>query len=435
MLVASAAIASCGSHRASTASTSPLLDPEMCASCHADHYRAWSGSMHAYAGDDPVFVAMNARGQRETGGALGTFCAQCHAPMAVRLGLTTDGTNLASLPAKVRGVTCFVCHSVDDVRGTHDAPLDLASDGVMRGGIVDPIANDVHGSTYSPLHDRTRASSASLCGSCHDVTTAANVDVERTFAEWRGSIFARDDGVHLRTCGNCHMPATDGVAAPGGPTRRVHDHAMPGVDMALIAFAEADAQRRAVQSNLDPAIAARLCVAVEGAALRVSLTLDNASIGHDWPSGASHNRRAWAEIVAYAQGAQIFARGVVADGASPPLEGDVFVLRERLFDAHGADARFMWQAAQIGVVSLPPKIADVGDPMFDRSLTRSWVVDMAADRVTARVRLTPMGFDVLDDLVASGDLDPSLRAAMPTLTLRATQIEWTRDRGVPSCIP
>ena len=29
---------------------------------------------------------MNKRGQRETNGALGTFCLKCHAPMAVALG-------------------------------------------------------------------------------------------------------------------------------------------------------------------------------------------------------------------------------------------------------------------------------------------------------------------------------------------------------------
>src|SRR5580704_15418114 len=68
-----------------------LLDPTQCQGCHPDHYREWSGSMHAYAGDDPVFVAMNARGQRETKGALGTFCVRCHAPIAAALGATSDG--------------------------------------------------------------------------------------------------------------------------------------------------------------------------------------------------------------------------------------------------------------------------------------------------------------------------------------------------------
>src|SRR5438309_2212696 len=51
-----------------------LLDPQTCATCHEGYVRDWSGSMHAYASDDPVFVAMNARGQRETKGALGNFC-------------------------------------------------------------------------------------------------------------------------------------------------------------------------------------------------------------------------------------------------------------------------------------------------------------------------------------------------------------------------
>src|SRR5512139_748991 len=69
-----------------------LQDPATCMECHPQHYQQWSGSMHAYAAEDPVFVAMNARGQRETQGKLGTFCLACHAPMAVALGLT-NGEN------------------------------------------------------------------------------------------------------------------------------------------------------------------------------------------------------------------------------------------------------------------------------------------------------------------------------------------------------
>ncbi len=442
-LVVASVAASC-SHRgaspAPSASDDPKLDPATCGGCHAEQFRAWSGSMHAYAGDDPAFVAMNARAQRETNGAIGSFCVQCHAPMALRLGLTTDGTNLASLPAKLRGVTCFVCHSVDEVRGTHDAPLHFATDGAMRAGIADPIATDAHPSVYSALHDRERVDSAQLCGSCHDVQTPAMVDAERTFAEWRGSIYAHDDPQHRRACGSCHMPASDGVAAnvPGAPIRRVHDHAMPGVDVALGPFAETDAQRKAVQSMLDPAIVARLCVKPAQAKLSVELTLDNRGIGHDWPSGASHDRRAWAEIVAYAGSQMIFQSGVVAEGQSITLLADpaLWLLRERLLDARGGDARFLWQAASFDVASLPPKVTDVAsDPSFDRSVTKSWLVDATADKITARVRIVPIGLDVIDDLVASGDLDPSLRAKVPVFTLRSTVLEWSADRGLPSCVP
>src|SRR5688500_7999428 len=42
-----------------------LKDPDTCKTCHEKHYREWSGSMHAYASDDPLFLAMNERGQRQ----------------------------------------------------------------------------------------------------------------------------------------------------------------------------------------------------------------------------------------------------------------------------------------------------------------------------------------------------------------------------------
>ena len=83
-------VSSCSSHSdAPTATTydslDQMLDPETCNQCHQTHYSDWSGSMHAYASDDPVFIAMNARAQRETNGAVGSFCVNCHAPMAVRV--------------------------------------------------------------------------------------------------------------------------------------------------------------------------------------------------------------------------------------------------------------------------------------------------------------------------------------------------------------
>src|SRR6185295_10043034 len=110
-----------------------LMDPTACMTCHPQQYSDWSRSMHAYASDDPVFAAMNARAQRETGGALGDFCVKCHAPVAVAEGLTHDGTNLAALPAASKGVTCFFCHSANAVDGTHNNPLVSAKGGALFG--------------------------------------------------------------------------------------------------------------------------------------------------------------------------------------------------------------------------------------------------------------------------------------------------------------
>ena len=104
-----------------------LLDPTVCQSCHPDQYSEWAGSMHAYATKDPVFDAMNRRGQRETDGGLGSFCVQCHAPMALKEKATTDGLNLDSVPETLHGVTCFFCHSVAERRWHAQRPLTLAS--------------------------------------------------------------------------------------------------------------------------------------------------------------------------------------------------------------------------------------------------------------------------------------------------------------------
>ena len=126
-----------------------MLDPTTCQSCHPAHVHDWAGSMHAYASDDPIFIAMNARGQRETNGALGDFCVKCHAPMALREGATKDGLNLATVPSALKGVTCLFCHSVASVEGAHDAAVTLSADLAMRGEYADPVANPAHASSYA----------------------------------------------------------------------------------------------------------------------------------------------------------------------------------------------------------------------------------------------------------------------------------------------
>ena len=290
-----------------------LMDPASCKTCHPDAYREWSGSMHAYASEDPVFRAMNQRGQRETNGALGTFCLNCHAPMAVRTGATTDGSNLDALPDSLKGVSCYFCHSVDAVEGTHNNPLRLASDGVMRGGHRDPMQHGAHASAWSPLMDRDQAASATMCGSCHDVRNGHGLDLEQTFAEWKDSVFSRTEGG--ATCGQCHMPASlkemPASTMRDSPLRRVHDHTMPGVDVALTPFPEREEQRRLVEEALAGTVQSALCVLPQGANSRLQLVLDNGGAGHGFPSGATSDRRFWAEVLAEQGGVPLYSSGVV----------------------------------------------------------------------------------------------------------------------------
>ena len=413
------------------------LDPAACKDCHPDHYREWSGSMHAYAAEDPVFLAMNRRGQRETDGALGGFCIDCHAPVAVRLGLTTDGTNLDEVPDHLLGITCAWCHQVTDVTGTHNNPLEWANDGVMRGPFADPAKSAGHASEYSPHLDRNTLESASLCGSCHDIVTPANVHLERTFAEWKASLFASDDPLQRATCGQCHMTGRQGVAADvdGVALRRVHDHSMPGVDVALTDFPEMDAQRMAVQTELNGLVITELCVQLPTGGVNAELYLENIAAGHNAPSGASQDRRMWVEMVAYSGEERVYTSGVVGDGepVTSLADDDLWLLGDRLYDADDNQVHMFWEATRLESdvlpppTLLPPTHPDYMNPHVPR--VYRFAADTPPDRITVRVRVRPMGLDVLDDLIESGDLDPKYRERMPTFDIAASVVEWTREKA------
>ena len=426
----------------------PRLDPKYCESCHPTHYREWLGSMHAYAAEDPVFLAMNARGQRETNGALGDFCVNCHAPLAVRMGLTTDGLNLPELPQQVRGVTCYFCHTVESVDGTHNNPLTLAGNSVMLGAIRDPVDNEGHSSAYSVLLDSATMESGDMCGTCHDIVTDAGVHLETTYAEWQTTFFADTaplsggPAIYGLRCGNCHMgPGETGTIAdaPGVKADRVrHPHAMPAVDVALHDWPDATLgpqlraeQEEAIAFLRKSALCSTVCVNPDGAGgSNVDVYLHNEFAAHAWTSGASQDRRAWLEVEAFEGGTSRFAIGPVPEG-QPVAEfdaPDMWRIRDYLYDEAGNEVHMFWEARSKDGETLPP--SEMLSPMGDAStwrVRRFNVPDATVDRVTSRLRLRPVGLDVLDSLIESGDLDPAVRDAMPVFDVEPAVLEWTPE--------
>jgi hypothetical protein len=429
---------SCSSKKddAPTLTGDALHDPNNCVSCHSDQFRQWSGSMHAYAAEDPVFLAMNKRMLRETGGASATFCVSCHAPVALRLGLTKDGSNLADLPPYARGVTCFFCHTADHVDGDNNNPIHSADDGILRGGITDPIAAMPHRGEYSKLHDREIPDSAPLCGACHDVVSPHGAHIERTFDEWKSSLYAKPGQL---ACGKCHMDGSDGKAAQidGAPIRKLHDHSMAAVDIALTPFFGADDQRKRVQTILDATILTKLCVKQTPLGIVADVTLDDAFAGHKFPSGAGQDRRAWLELQAFKGGQAFFSTGIIeakkAVSASP--DPNLWLLRDKIFDDANKETHLFWQAARVEPNQLPPAVTnDPLDPAFIHSVTKEFSLAQAPDRVTMKVHMRPLDFDLLDDLVSSGDLDPAVLDKVPTYDLASGTKEWTFDGGGYRCV-
>jgi len=433
-LLALLAVAGCGGGGPSTPplDRAALMDPQACQSCHPTAYQEWSGSMHAYASEDPVFRAMNQRAQRETNGALGNFCVKCHAPVAVHEEMTTDGLNLDTLPPQVKGVTCYFCHAAESVEGTHNNPLALAQDDSFYGPFDKPVSGTPHKAIYSRLLDSATLESAAMCGSCHDIQNMQGAQVERTFHEWQTTLFSTMPGG--QGCADCHMKVSSGPASNvSDKVRKLHAHDFPAVDVPVTAFPEADSQRAQAQALLDQVIQPTLCV--DNISNSLTLTLENVTAGHSFPSGATPDRRAWIELTAYAQGEVIYSSGT--DSAKPledSADPDLWLMRDCLFDDAGKELRMFWQASAIGMDSAVPGsvIQNLMDPTsFNKSHPKKRYPDSGAlpktpDHVTVKVHLQAIGDDVLQDLVQTGDLDSTIPPLVARYTLGgAAALDWT----------
>jgi hypothetical protein len=430
-----------------------LRDPESCKGCHPVHYREWSSSMHAYAALDPVFIAMNKRGQRETKGELKDFCVKCHAPMAVVDGLTQDGLNLDKLADQKRGVSCYFCHNVATVEGDHNAQLQLAKDNVMRGPIEDPVPSGAHGSAFTEVFNHNKTVRNAMCGGCHDIVLQNGVQLERTYQEYQHGQYGQQpspDAPALENCSGCHMPGRMDLAAvapAGTKPRNVHEHLWPGVDVALTDFPYREAQRAAIE-DCQLGVASVAFFTLEVTPPNVFTFRVETNAGHNMPSGAAQDRRMWLELLAYDAAGKLIEGSSSGDIGEQEIEDkpiddprhdpQLWMFRDHIFNEKVEPVHMFWEAAPSAKYAMGYTANTLGPPQQTLGFGTHYAEKVfhasgpdgsgVPARVTARLRLRPVGMDVLEDLVSSGDLDPAIMRSMPTFTLGA-QIEWKEADG------
>jgi hypothetical protein len=168
------------------------------------------------------------------------------------------------------------------------------------------------------------------------------------------------------------------------------------------------------------------------------------SAGHRQPSGAAQDRRMWLEVVAYDAAENIvFESGRIADGeplerAAPDSKYDpqLAQFRDWIFDANGEPTDNFWEAASSSAypdgyesLTLPFTI----EPAIPHTLSARYAVARHREiaRLTVRLRMRPIGLEVLESLVGSGDLDPSVIERMPTFTLYGAAVEWRPNEPMP----
>jgi len=441
-----------------------LLDPAACKDCHPKHYEQWSASMHAYATDDPVFAAMNRRGQEETGGQLGDFCVQCHAPVALATGAITDFANLDGVPREQRGVTCYFCHNAMGVGTEHNnGNVLLANDNVMRAAIRNPIEPTAHKVAYSSFHAPSAENSSTLCGACHDIVTPRGFHLERTFKEYKDSIFSDISLLDtFASCQDCHMPRANKRFPIADSTGRLnefalardfHEHLWPAVDVALTPWPHTEAMRSAVEHCALPnTISAYFTVQRDPGPFGTISVMMEADAGHMFPSGATQDRRVWLEAVAYdADMQEIWRAGQVGDQdlEQTPEAPHPCLFRDYAVDENGEETHDFWEVADTTNASKLMPFTPRGRAVMPGGHTAKCdsirpplgVAQIEPAVIDLRLRMRPMGMDVLMDLVGTGHLAPEFLARMPTFTVterRATLDPASRqykvmETGVRDC--
>ena len=210
----------------------PFPSAKVCATCHPGHYREWSVSSHAYAQISPIFNAMSNTLIKVTNGTNGDFCIRCHTPIGMGLEEPINMSQMDRLPASREGVTCVVCHRINQSWGKMSARQALVSGGthqvvigpqgsqilheVMadpdRYGVLKPApapnvtGRDVHSASLPSFYLTT----SGFCGACHDVFAPNGFRLEDAFSEFKSAPAAREECL---SCQDCHMSQVQGSAS------------------------------------------------------------------------------------------------------------------------------------------------------------------------------------------------------------------------------
>ena len=242
----------------------PYPSAKKCAECHPTHYREWAVSPHAYAQMSPVFNCMQNAVNILFNGTNGDFCIRCHTGAGMDRGEPITMPTIDRHPVAREGVTCIVCHRVNQeygkgagrrrlVRGDVTRPVygpfggeilnqvlaDPEKYGVTRTSLdEDPKSRELHGE----LVPFFQLATSGFCGTCHDVFGPNGFRLEDAFSEYKASPAAEE----CTSCQDCHMgkvPGENGgynvaaIAYVGNaytPPRRITNHMMAGPDYSII---------------------------------------------------------------------------------------------------------------------------------------------------------------------------------------------------------
>ncbi len=196
-----------------------------CGTCHPRHFEEWSVSQHSYAQLSPVYMAFQNTINFAVNGTNGDFCIRCHNQVGMNQNESPQISNLERHPTSREGITCVVCHRVENIYNKASGRIAL-----VEGDLLKPVYGPSGNAELKRVLENTQEfrvvtkadeagrkihtdavrfepiSSSTFCGTCHDVTLFNGFRLEEAFSEYRDSPAAAK-GV---TCQDCHMGTVQG---------------------------------------------------------------------------------------------------------------------------------------------------------------------------------------------------------------------------------
>ena len=212
-----------------TTDTGQFIDPESfptakyCGHCHQAAHAQWRESAHANSFRAPWYIKNTNMLKTEKGIEYTRHCDGCHNPIALVSGALTKGSPV-DRRFDADGVTCSVCHSIQqvDTRGT--GSYVLGQPAVMVDEAGKPIYGEVpdkeilaHLDRHSKAVMKDFYRTSEFCSACHKAALPRTLNDYKwqraifLYDEWQLASFAKQSPLpfyvkdSVSTCQTCHM--------------------------------------------------------------------------------------------------------------------------------------------------------------------------------------------------------------------------------------
>jgi len=232
-----------------------------CGHCHQEAHAEWRQSAHANSFRAPWYVKNVNMLINGKGIEYARHCEGCHNPIALTSGAMTQHSPV-NRSFDADGVTCSVCHSIQQVNTRGTGSYVLAQPAVMVDESGKPIYGEIsdkeilaHLDRHSKAVMKDFYHTSEFCSACHKAALPRILNDYKwqraifLYDEWQLSSFAKESPLpfyakdQVSTCQTCHMKREE-IQLPdyGAKDGKLASHRWLGANTVLSKFYGYDAQ-------------------------------------------------------------------------------------------------------------------------------------------------------------------------------------------------